>query len=215
MDHDRTRRRFLAGAGVAGAIGLAGCTGSADQGNSSGDDGNESTGGGHEGSHGSLEGPSASATVTMATTDDGSHFEPHVAWVEPGASITWELESGTHTTTAYAAETDNPQRIPEAANSWDSGTLSESGATFEHTFETPGVYDYLCVPHEATGMIGTVIVGSPGTDGQPGLQPPQDALSAAAAEKIESLNQRVTDALDGADKRDRNESAHNDSGHEH
>lgn len=195
-DNERTRRRFLTGAGVTVAFGLAGCTSSSNQDKEDEDD---SSGEGHSDAHGaSLDGPSASATVTMATKDDGEHFEPHVVWVEPGGSVTWELDSGSHTTTAYAEKTNRPQRIPDEASAWDSGTVSEGGATFEHTFETPGVYDYLCLPHETTGMIGTVIVGDPDTESQPGLQPPQEELPDEAAKKIESLNQQVTEALDGS-----------------
>jgi hypothetical protein len=46
-------------------------------------------------------------------------------------------------------------------------------------------------------MLGTVVVGNPDSDGQPGLQPPQDSLPSEAASKIESLNERVTEALSG------------------
>ena len=201
-DSQPTRRRFVAGAGVAVAVGIAGCTGSSNQeSNGAGDQHGNQTGSGgddHSDAEGaSLDGPNASATVTMATTDESSHFEPHVVWVETGGTVTWELDSGSHTTTAYAEKTDKPQRIPDGANAWDSGTISEQGETFEHTFETPGVYDYFCVPHEATGMLGTVVIGNPDPDGQPGLQPPQDSLADEAATKIESLNERVTEALGG------------------
>lgn len=207
QDDLRTRRRFLAGAGVAVALGIAGCTGSTDGGQTSTGSpaGAETeatdshTDDGHTDDHGSgLDGPSKHATVTMATTDGGSHFEPHVVWVEQGGTVTWELDSGSHTTTAYASKSDKPQRIPDGGSAWDSGTLSEQGKSYEHTFETVGVYDYFCAPHEATGMVGTVIVGSPDPDGQPGLQPPQESLPGEAVAKIESLNQRVTGALDGS-----------------
>jgi plastocyanin len=219
---ERTRRRFLAGTSVAVALGLAGCTGSTSQGDgtptrsedgsTAAQRGNESTGDGHEDTHeSSLDGPSGSATVTMATTDDGSHFEPHVVWVEAGGTVTWELESGTHTTTAYAEKNDRPQRIPAEATGWDSGTLSKAGATFEHTFETPGVYDYLCVPHETMGMLGTVIVGDPDSGDQPGLQPPQDDLPDEAATKAESLNERVTEALGGSGDGHDDSTSHNES----
>jgi plastocyanin len=33
-----------------------------------------------------------------------------------------------------------------------------SGQTFTKTFDQPGVYRYVCTPHERNGMIGTVIV---------------------------------------------------------
>jgi len=39
----------------------------------------------------------------------------------------------------------------------------------EHTFTIPGVYDYLCMPHEAAGMVGRIIVGEPAA--RPGTCP--------------------------------------------
>lgn len=41
----------------------------------------------------------------------------------------------------------------------------EPGESFEITLPLPGVYDYFCAPHEATGMVGRVIVGRPGGPG--------------------------------------------------
>lgn len=222
-DDGSTRRTFVLGTGAAAAFGLAGCTGFISDGSSNGDgenDSSDASGDGHGDDHGDeIGGPSASATVTMATIDDGTHFEPHVVWVEQGGTVTWELESGSHTTTAYSEAVDRPQRIPDAAEGWDSGTLSEAGTTFEHTFETKGVYDYFCKPHEGSGMLGSVIVGDPGTDGHPGLEPPQNSLPDGAATKIESLNERVVATLEGSqdgghsESHNETESHHDDGGH--
>lgn len=225
MESDaRTRRQVLLGAGAASVAGLAGCAGYTGGGapgtrdqhetasGSSGRDDGDAHGGG-------LDGPRASATVSMATTDGGSHFEPHVVRVKRGGSVTWELESGTHTTTAYSQRTHEPHRIPDGASAWDSGTPSEQDETFEHTFETVGVYDYCCIPHGATGMVGTVVVGDPETGDRPGLQPPRDGRPDGAAEKVASLNERVTAALDdtggeGSDGGHDGSSSHgSDSGH--
>ena len=223
MSDDRTRRDVTATIGLAATLGLAGCTGdsgesgTATDGSESteaghGETGEESTEGGHQSDdHGSsLDGPQSSATVSMATTGDGSHFEPHVVWVEQGGTVTWDLDSGTHTTTAYGSQ-DTPRRIPEGASTWDSGTVSETGATFEQTFDTAGVYDYYCAPHHATGMVGTVVVGQPDPEGQPGLESPQDSLPDAARTKIEELNARVTSALEGSNGTTTDD-GHTDSG---
>lgn len=216
-DAEPTRRQLVLAAAATTALGLAGCTGSSGAGG--GEDSSDSDGDSqedHVGHGDSLEGPSASATVTMETADDGTHFEPHVVWVEQGGTVTWELESGSHTTTAYSEAVDRPARIPEEAAGWDSGTLSEAGATFEHTFETAGVYDYFCVPHESTGMLGSVIVGEPQPEGQPGLEPPQDDLPGEAKTKIESLNERTVAVLEGGENNE--ESGHDtesESGHDH
>jgi plastocyanin len=36
--------------------------------------------------------------------------------------------------------------------------LMKEGDTFEVTFEVPGTYRYVCLPHESEGMTGTVVV---------------------------------------------------------
>jgi hypothetical protein len=58
------------------------------------------------------------------------------------------------------------------------------------------VVDRDCTPHEAIGMLGSVTVGKPTTDGQSALAPPQDRLSSEAQQKLKSLNSTVTGALD-------------------
>ncbi|WP_436923088.1 plastocyanin/azurin family copper-binding protein [Halosimplex amylolyticum] len=151
---------------------------------------------GHDHEHGGLPTePAASVTVEMRTTDDGTHFDPHVVWVEEGGTVTWNLTSGTHTATAYAPANDRPRRIPDGANAFDSGTMTEQGATFEHTFETEGVYDYCCVPHEATGMIASVVVGEPDPHGQPGMAQPHDEVPETAQTKLRDLNAKANEML--------------------
>lgn len=226
----RTRRRFLAGVSFATTIGLAGCTAPSSTGQSqtteqapqsttnesTSSDPSHSTDGenAHSSDHGSTpDGPRSSATVTMKTNSEGTHFEPHIVWVEQGGSVTWELANGSHSTTAYANGNETPQRIPDDASSWDSGTLSEQGKTFEHTFETAGVYDYYCTPHEATGMLGSIIVGKPTPDGQPALAPPQDGLPGEAKKKLEALNSSVTQALKSSHHDDAGTTSENESDH--
>lgn len=125
-------------------------------------------------------------TVRMVTEDGEFHFEPHVVRVEPGDTVRWVLESGNHSSTSYDPSNGKPSRIPEDADGWDSGMLSESGATFEKTYRVAGVYDYFCIPHEGVGMVGTVVVGQ-AHDG-PGLTEPQAELPESAQEQIHELN---------------------------
>lgn len=145
--------------------------------------------------------PMDGLTVSMVAGDDGTalRFDPSLVWVEAGGTVTWGLESGNHSVTAYHPDNDRPQRIPEDADPFDSGVLAESDPTFEHTFETPGVYDYYCEPHRANGMVGTVVVGRPDPDGQPGLADPQDEILDDASESITRLNERTRELLEGAD----------------
>jgi plastocyanin len=126
-----TRRRLLQAAGGATVVGLAGCVGS-QTGDGDGDEGSGSAtdhhdeddgdhGGGeddHDGGaghaddehgHGTVGEPTATADVAVNTTEDGeAHFRPHVTRVEQGGTVTWVLESGTHTATAYHPANDQP-----------------------------------------------------------------------------------------------------------
>lgn len=216
----QSRRRFLAGTtGLAISLGIAGCltdpragTGGesptphdddechdgADCGEQGGhEDGHdEPTDDGHDHDEGTPEEPSPAATVTMRTEGHEQHFAPHVTWVEVGGTVTWENESGQHNAVAYHPDNhDKPRRMPEAAEAWETALLDDEGATASHTFETAGVYDYYCAPHESAGMVGTVIVGEPDAHEQPGLEAPQQDLPDGARAELAELNEKVDEAL--------------------
>ncbi|NHN42437.1 halocyanin [Halorubellus sp. JP-L1] len=136
---------------------------------------------------------SAGIRIGMVSATNGPNFySDPVQWVEAGSTVTWELVQGAHTATAYAEANDRPQRVPADATGWDSGLLDERGATFERTFEAPGVYDYFCRPHESLGMVGRVVVGTPDLANEPALAEPQDSLPDAAAEMLAALNAVTT-----------------------
>ncbi len=46
---------------------------------------------------------------------------------------------------------------PAGAKTFDSGFVPPGG-TYTYTFNTPGVYKYICVPHEMAGMKGEIVV---------------------------------------------------------
>ncbi|AUV84391.1 hypothetical protein C2R22_22885 (plasmid) [Salinigranum rubrum] len=207
MTDSLTRRRMLqATAGVA-AVGLAGCTGAQNDGGGSttetptdeSESGHSDEESGHDdgedGHDEAVGAPSDTAEVAMITEDGGYHFEPHVVRVNVGGTVTWTNESGSHSTTAYHPDNDQPQLAPDGATAWDSGIVSEQGATFEHTFETEGVYHYYCTPHETLGMIGSVIVGEPDPHEQVALEEPPADKPEKVREKLAELNEMVSTAL--------------------
>ncbi|WP_331235486.1 halocyanin domain-containing protein [Natronorarus salvus] len=75
-------------------------------------------------------------------------FLPAAVAVTPGTTVVWEWTGmgGVHDVVS------------------DGGTFSsgkphdEKGETFEFTFDEPGVYRYVCTPHQAMGMKGAVFV---------------------------------------------------------
>jgi plastocyanin len=97
---------------------------------------------------------------------DQAWFDPIGLWLKPGQTVRWVIHHDAHTTTAYHPKNDNHSlRIPEGANPWDSDFLMKKGATFDVTFTVEGVYDYFCLPHEDSGMVGRIVVGRPGGPG--------------------------------------------------
>jgi len=87
-------------------------------------------------------------------------FEPETVTVTAGETVEWRNVSEVrHTVTADPAEAaySGSAHLPEGAEPFDSGFV-EPGDSWQHTFEVPGTYDYFCIPHEATGMRGTVVV---------------------------------------------------------
>ena len=104
-----------------------------------------------------LAGAEPGVTVRMTS---GDAFVPKTLTIKVGATVVWENDSpGIHTVT------DNPDlaaakqdaAIPAGATAFNSGTV-ESGKQYSQTFTVPGTYKYFCVPHEADGMVGTIVV---------------------------------------------------------
>lgn len=96
-------------------------------------------------------------------------FEPAELTVQQGETVAWRHVAGEpHSVSAYADE------IPDGADYWASGGFDseaaaregwengkgavQSGQSYVHTFETAGEHGYVCIPHEAAGMVGTVVV---------------------------------------------------------
>jgi plastocyanin len=110
--------------------------------------------------------------VRMVTDGERHFFDPDRLVIRPGDKVKWVLQSMVHTTTAYHPQFfGKPLRIPEQAEPWHSGVLTEIGQSYERTFEVEGVYNYYCTPHQSLGMVGIIVVGKP-LDG-PGLVPPE------------------------------------------
>ncbi|WP_132059984.1 plastocyanin/azurin family copper-binding protein [Halorussus amylolyticus] len=115
-------------------------------------------------------------SVAMITEGSEYYFDPIGLFVEPGTTVSFVNESGAHSATAYAEGTGGAEetRIPEDAEPWNSETLTEEGATFEHTFEVGGTYDYFCIPHKTLGMVGRIVVGEPGGPAEGSMPPDGD-----------------------------------------
>jgi len=134
------RRAFLAAAGTASVVTVSGC----------------------------LDGGLSEADFDIGMSANA--FMPEEYEIGVGETVVWGNNgSRGHTVTAYE------RTIPRDAEYFASGGYDSldaareewhasgggnipPGETYEHTFEVPGRHNYLCIPHEPSGMIGAIIV---------------------------------------------------------
>ena len=98
------------------------------------------------------------ATASPAAAFDWSvnvidyEFQPKAQQIAVGDSVTWNFAVDGHTTTSKRGQ-------PDSWNSAPDGGTNSAGVPFTKTFNTPGRYQYICVPHQAF-MSGVVQVGT-------------------------------------------------------
>lgn len=133
------RRAFLVATG-AGVVGIAGC----------------------------LDGEFSDDVYDIGMSQNA--FLPEEYEASLGETVVWGNNgSRSHTVTAY--EGPNPDEadyfasggyedLETAREEWrrDGGGNIYPGEIYEHTFEVTGRHQYFCIPHEAAGMVGTIIV---------------------------------------------------------
>ncbi|SFS06984.1 Plastocyanin [Halomicrobium zhouii] len=178
------RRHYIRTIGTGACVGLTGLAGCGSPDDTAGTDSPAVNGDDTEttvATGGDTEADGESNTVAMITDGDEYYFDPIGIAIDSGGTVTWNNESGSHSTTAYVEG--NPQsevtRIPEDAEGWNSETLTEQGATFSHTFDVEGTYDYYCIPHKSLEMVGRVVVGEPsglGDDPPDGAVPDEQTI---------------------------------------
>jgi plastocyanin len=98
-----------------------------------------------------VETPAADRTVTVAP--GGSlRFDPESLEVSVGETVEWVWDAGGHNVSVESQPDDGDWPGKDDQFTYDEGT------THRHTFEAPGTYEYVCQPHQTSGMVGTVTV---------------------------------------------------------
>ncbi|MFC7078681.1 halocyanin domain-containing protein [Haloarcula halophila] len=131
-------------------------------------------------------------TVEITVGAEGNNgayaFDPPAVMVSPGTEVVWSWngEGGGHN---VVSDGDGPL---------DSGDpVSEAGTTYSHTFESEGIYKYVCTPHEALGMKGAVVVRPGGSGGSGGgdqpTGPPADPDYGGFFEGVSNFDGETTD----------------------
>ena len=99
-----------------------------------------------------LSTPSFAADVAIEMLNknaDGQKmvYSQEVVKIEVGDTVTWLPSSKGHNVEMISS----PNKMK---------FKSKNGKEARITFETPGIYYYLCTPHKGMGMIGLVVVGN-------------------------------------------------------
>jgi len=162
------RREFVRTAGGAtGAVATLSAAGPAaaqEEGGDGGGDGGSETApdyGGYLDPVSNFAGPGSTVDATGQDTvtvevgvqaNGGAYgFGPAAVHVDNGATVEfeWTGEGGGHN---VVSQGDGPL---------DSGnSVANAGVNYEHTFDSDGVYNYYCSPHQGLNMKGSVVVGT-------------------------------------------------------
>jgi plastocyanin len=123
--------------------------------------------------------------ATQVEITDQARFEPAHVTVEVGQTVEWRSVSRhEHTVTANPDLAANPAHVvlPEGAEPFHSGAIAP-GSGYTYTFNVPGIYYYVCLPHEEMGMVGIVVVRSPRDGEERPPAPPQASQQTPQAER--------------------------------
>jgi plastocyanin len=111
-------------------------------------------------------GPAAAQQQATAEIDGtaGSKWEPANVTIKPGGTITFKVSG----TPPHPVKSGTPASAPNGDEKFDASDcvldkMSKVGDSCTVKFPKAGTYPYFCQVHYATGMIGTITVGSGGT----------------------------------------------------
>ena len=95
--------------------------------------------------------PAAAFDWRVDANDDYT-FQPANRQIAVGDTVNWYFNADGHTTTSVKGQ-------PDSWNSAADGNTSRVGSVFPKVFNTPGRYQYVCVPHKDF-MKGVITVGT-------------------------------------------------------
>lgn len=107
--------------------------------------------------------PTAASQIFDVTVGPSNQriFSPATVNIHVGDTVRWTWASSFHSVTSGSSCTADSNFCSPSDTSCSDGALSNTGAMYQHTFNTAGSYAYFCVLHCGSGMVGTVNVTAP------------------------------------------------------
>jgi plastocyanin len=102
--------------------------------------------------------PSATSTTVDVTVGPDFAFHPNTVNISVGDTVRWTWAGSGHSVTSGPPCVADSQYCSPNDMNCASGTLSNSGTVYTHTFSQSGAYSYHCAAHCALGMTGVVNV---------------------------------------------------------
>ncbi len=94
---------------------------------------------------------------TVQVGASGFNFSPQQITIQAGESVHWVWMGDNHTVTSGTAPTADNQFCSPNDTNCGTANATNTGATYDHTFDTAGTFQYFCKIHGAS-MSVTVIV---------------------------------------------------------
>ena len=94
------------------------------------------------------------AQTIIVVTVSSFQFSPANFVAKVGDIVRWNWSDGIHTTTSTT--------IPAGASPWNANMTSTS-TQFDYVITASGTYNYVCVPHQAFGMVASFTVSAAAT----------------------------------------------------
>jgi plastocyanin len=89
----------------------------------------------------------------------GVNFEPMEITIRAGDTVEWRnIDMIRHSVTIDRSRALDPDNVTLPFNVEPIDKTVWGGEVFRYRFTEPGVYRYVCLPHERLGMIGSVVV---------------------------------------------------------
>ena len=100
-----------------------------------------------------------SATVhTVTVGQSGDMFSPSTITIAVGDSVHWVWMDDNHTVTSGTNGAADSKFCSPSDTNCSNPQVSNTGATYDHTFAAAGTFPYFCTEHSADGMTGSVVV---------------------------------------------------------